>query len=147
MATIKLNTLTNKIFLGIFALLTLLSFDVSAKKVQFQNSSVVPAARGFVKINRDKNRNFAINIIIFNLAEVSRIESSKQNYIVWLVTDDATTMNMGIIKSSTGFLSKKLKATFETVSSLKPIQIFITTENDTSSQYPGTQVVLSTNKF
>ena len=147
MKTIKLNTLTNKIFLGVFALLTLFSIDASAKKVKFLYSSVVPAARGYVKMNIDKNHNYVINISISNLAEVSRLEPSKLNYIVWLVTEDATVLNMGKINSTTGFLSKKLKATFETVTSLKPIQLFITAEDDPSRQYPGDQVVLSTGKF
>ena len=147
MATMKLNTLTNKIFLGVFAFLILFSVDVSAKKVKFLNSSVVPAARGYVKITRDKNLNYAINISISNLAEVFRLEPSKLNYIVWMVTDDASTLNMGKINSTTGFLSKKLMAKFENVTSLKPIQIFITAEDDPSRQYPGEQVVLSTNKF
>jgi len=147
MGTIKLNTLTNKIFLGVFILSILSSFDASAKKVKFLNSAVVPAARGYVKINRDKNLNYVINISISNLAEVFRLEPSKLTYIVWMVTDDATTMNMGKISSTVGFLSKKLKATFENVTSLKPVQIFITAEDDPSRQYPGKQVVLSTNKF
>ena len=147
MKTIKLNSLTNKIFLGFFALLILISVDASAKKVKFLNSSVVPAARGYVKMNIDKNLNYVINISISNLAEVYRLEPSKLNYIVWLVTEDATTLNMGKINSTTGFLSKSLKATFETVTSLKPIQLFITAEDDPSRQYPGDQVVLSTGKF
>jgi hypothetical protein len=147
MGTIKLNTLTNKIFIGAFALIFLFSIDASAKKVKFLNSAVVPAARGYVKINHDKNLNYVINISISNLAEVYRLEPSKLSYIVWLVTEDAITMNMGKINSTAGFLSKKLKASFETVTSLKPIQIFITAEDDPSRQYPGQQVVLSTNKF
>jgi len=147
MGTIKLNTLTNKIFLGVFILSILSSFDASAKKVKFLNSSVVPAARGYVKVNRDKNLNYVVNINISNLAEVFRLEPSKLSYIVWLVTEDSITMNMGKINSTTGFLSKNLKATFKTVTSLKPVQIFITAEDDPSRQYPGKQVVLSTNKF
>lgn len=147
MATMKLNTLTNKIFLGVFALLIFFSVDVSAKKVKFLNSSVVPAARGYVKITRDKNLNYSINISISNLAEVFRLEPSKLSYIVWMVTDDASILNMGKISSTTGFLTKKLMATFETVTPLKPIQIIITAEDDPSRQTPGQQVVLSTNKF
>jgi hypothetical protein len=147
MATIKLNTRMNKILIGVFALMTLLSVDVSAKRVKFQNSSVVPAARGTVKITRDKNLNYAINISISNLAEVFRLEPSKLYYIVWMKTDEATILNMGKISSTTGFLSKKLTAKFENVTSLKPVQIFITAEDDPSRQYPGDQVVLSTNKF
>lgn len=147
MGTIKLNTLTNKMFLGVFALLILFSFDTSAKKVTFLKSTVVPAARGYVKINRDKNLNYVISINISNMAEVYRLEPSKLNYIVWMVTDEEIIMNMGKIKSTVGFLSKNLKATLETVTSLKPIKIFITAEDDASRQYPGTQVVLSTANF
>ena len=147
MATLKLNTLTNKVFLGVFALLILLSVNVSAKKVKFLTSTVVPAARGYVKINRDKNLNYVISISISNLAEVYRLEPSKLTYVVWLITEDEITMNMGKINSTTGFLSKKLKATFETVTSLKPVKIFITAEDDPSRQYPGMELVLSTSKF
>ncbi len=147
MRTIQLNTLTNKIFIGAFALLILFSFDVSAKKVKFLTSTLVPAARGYVKINRDKNLNYNLSIKISNLAEAFRLEPSKLNYIVWMVTDDETTMNMGKIKSTVGFLSKDLKAKFETVTSLKPVKIFITAEDDPGRQYPGKEIALTTNRF
>jgi len=137
MRTIKLNTLTNKIFIGAFALLILFSFDASAKKVKFQTSKLVPAARGYVKIHRD----------ISNLAEAFRLQPSRLNYIVWMVTDEELTMNMGKIKSTVGILSKDLKAKFETVTSLKPVKIFITAEDDPSRQYPGTEIALTTNTF
>ncbi len=55
--------------------------------------------------------------------------------------------NIGQIESGSRLMSKKLKASFETVSSFAPVQIFITTEDDASAQHPGSQVVLSTNKF
>jgi len=147
MGTIKLNTLTNKVFLGAFALLILFSVTASAKKVKFLTSAIVPAARGYVKINRDKNLNYVIDINISNLAEVYRLEPSKLTYVVWLVTEDKITMNMGKINSTVGFFSKKLKATFETVTSLKPVKIFITAEDDPSRQYPGKEVALTTSKF
>ncbi len=147
MRTIKMNTLTNKIFVGAFALLILFSFDASAKKVKFLTSTLVPAARGYVKINRDKNLNYNLSINISNLAEAFRLEPSKLNYIVWMVTDEEITMNMGKIKSTTGFLSKDLKATFETVTSFKPVRIFITAEDDPSRQYPGKEVALTTSTF
>jgi len=147
MRTIKLNTLTNKIFIGAFALLILFSFDASAKKVKFQTSKLVPAARGYVKIHRDKNLNYVIGINISNLAEAFRLQPSRLNYIVWMVTDEELTMNMGKIKSTVGILSKDLKAKFETVTSLKPVKIFITAEDDPSRQYPGTEIALTTNTF
>jgi hypothetical protein len=44
-------------------------------------------------------------------------------------------------------MSNKLKASFETVSPVKPTKIFITAEDDPGVQYPGTQVVLTTQAF
>ena len=147
MKTIKLNTLTNKIFTGVFALLFLFTVDASAKKVKFLPSTIAPAARGYVKIKKDRNQNNAIRIELFDLAEVSRLTPAKLNYIVWMVTEDQLTKNIGKIESSTGFMSKKLKASFETSTPFRPIKIFISAEDDASSQYPGEQIVLTTKAF
>lgn len=147
MKAIRLNTLTKKIFLGIFTMLILFSVESQAKKHSFLISSVVPAARGYVKVTRDNNRNYVIKMKLSNLAEVQRLDPSKLSYVVWMVTDREITKNIGQIESGSKFMSKKLKASFETVSPFTPIQIFITTEDDASIQYPGSQVVLTTNRF
>lgn len=147
MSTITQNTLTSKIFLSVFIALFFISLNSSAKKIWFTTSSVVPAARGYVKISRDNNKNYMIKIEIINLAEADRLQPTNSNYVVWMVSDGASAMNMGQIKSSDSFLSSKLKASFETASPFKPTQIFITAEEDPSYQYPGTQTVLTTKKF
>jgi len=147
MKTLKMNTLTKKIFLGVFAIMLLFSLESQAKRYSFLTSTVAPAARGFAKITRDNNRNYVIKLKLTNLAEVQRLDPSKLSYVVWMVTDREETKNIGQVDSSTKFLSKKLKASFETVSSFTPTQIFITTEDDASTQYPGSQVVLTTNRF
>ena len=88
-----------------------------------------------------------IKIHINNLAEPERLWNAGDNYIVWLVSEDNVTRNIGQIKSSTSFLSKKLDASFETVSSIKPSKIFITAEEEAGTQFPTSQVVLSTGVF
>jgi hypothetical protein len=123
------------------------SFNSCATSVSFLNSSVVPAARGSVKVKRDSNKNYVIQISLTDLAEVSRLQPSRLTYIVWMVTDRDLTKNIGQLNSSKGFMSKQLKGSFKTVSSDKPVKIFITAEDDASIQYPGTQVVLSTERF
>lgn len=142
-----LNTMTKNIFLGVFTILIVFSFVSCARNFNFMTSSVVPAARGNVKVNEDKNKNYVILVQIQNLAEVERLQPSKKTYIVWMVTDQEITKNIGQLNSSTSLFSKQLKATLKTVSSTKPIKIFITAEDDASIQYPGSQVVLSTNRF
>lgn len=118
-----------------------------ARKTSFQTSSVVPAARGEVKVKKDDNNNYQIKIKITGLAEAKRLEPAKQVYVIWLESQEHITKNLGQINSSSNLLSKKLKASFETVSSIKPIKIFITAEDDASSQFPGSHVILTTNNF
>ena len=81
------------------------------------------------------------------LAEVQRLQPARQTYVVWMLTDQDVTKNIGQIKSSSGMMSKQLKASFETVSSFKPVKIFITAEDDADIQYPGSQIILETGKF
>ena len=143
----RLNNIRKNIVLGIFAAIIVFSVNSCATSVSFLNSSVVPAAQGKVKIKTDNNKNYVIQISLSNLAESTRLQPSKLTYIVWMVTDRELTKNIGQLNSSKGFMSKALKGSFKTVSSDKPVKIFITAEDDASIQYPGTPVVLSTDKF
>jgi len=127
--------------------LSILMKNLFAKKVGFLSSSVVPAARGYVKVKRDINENYLIQVKISNLAEVNRLQPSKQFYVVWMITDREITDNIGQIDSSTTFLSTKLKASFKSVSASKPIKIFITAEEDPSTQSPDERIILSTDRF
>lgn len=147
MNRIKLKPGVSKILIGLFAALFLFSLNSFAKKVWFSISSVVPAARGYVKITRDNNQNYIIKIELSDLAEAGRLQQPKLTYIVWMVSDEASTMNMGQIKSSVTFLTKRLKASFETATPYRPTQIFITAEDDPSYQLPGAQIVLTTKRF
>jgi len=147
MKATQFKTLTKNIFFGIITIMIAFLFDSCATNNKFLNSSVVPAARGTVKIKRDHNNNYIIQLKIFNLAEVKRLQTSKMTYIVWMVTDREITKNIGQLKSSTKLFSKMLKGSFKTVSSFKPTKIFITSENDPSTQYPDMQTILTTDIF
>jgi hypothetical protein len=138
------NTITKNLVLGLFVIMLAASFTFCSKKVAFQTSSIVPAARGDVKITKDDNKNYLVEIKVENLAEVSRLSSSKEAYVVWMETEDSEVKNIGLIKSDSKFLSSKLKASFETVTPLKPKKIFITAEKDAETQSPDNQIILST---
>ena len=147
MKTTSLNKLGKGIFLSGATLMMICFFSSCATKATFLTSSIVPAAQGFVKVKKDKNKNYTIKIELRNLAESQQLQPSKNTYVVWMVTDDNTTQNIGQIISSSSLLSKNLKASFETVSSSKPAKIFITAEDNSDVEYPDYQVVLSTNNF
>jgi hypothetical protein len=127
--------------------LSILMKNLFAKKVGFLSSSIVPAARGYIKVKRDINENYLIQVKISNLAEVNRLQPSKQVYVVWMITDHELIVNIGQIISSTTFLSTKLKASFKKVSASKPIKIFITAEEEAGAQSPNEQVILTTDRF
>ena len=147
MKTARLTNQTRNIVLTIASAIMIFSFSSCSKKVNFLNSSVVPAAEGSVKVDKDKNKNYVIKIELSNLADPGRLTPPKNVYVVWMVADDNSTKNIGRIKSSTSFLSRRLTGSSETVSAVKPIKIFITAEDDATIQYPLTEVVLSTANF
>lgn len=123
------------------------SFQSCARKINFGISEVVPAARGSVKVRKDRNDNYAIKIQISNLAEVERLQTGRKAYVVWLASGSNVVKNIGQINSSTTFMSKKLNATFSTVSSSAPDKIFITAEDDAAVLVPSSQIILSTQNF
>ena len=147
MKPIRLNTLLKNILFGIFAIMIVLSFNSCTKKVDFLLSSVVPAARGSVKVSRDNNKNYVIKISLTELAEVQRLQPLKQTYVVWMVTDQNETKNIGRLNSKPSLLSKKLTASFKSVSTFKPTKIFITAEDNANTPYPDNQIVLTTESF
>jgi hypothetical protein len=147
MKHIKLNLISKKTLLALLILVVAISYTSCAKKVAFQTSSAVPAARGDVKVKKDDNMNYVVQIKLENLAEVSRLEPSKKAYVVWMETEDSMVKNIGQIKSNSKFLSTKLKASFETVTPLKPSKIYITAEDDADVRFPSNQLMMETNKF
>lgn len=147
MKTQKTNKLAKGYFLSILAVSVMFLFPSCSQKVMFLNSSVVPAAQGSVKVKQDNNTNYDIKVEINDLAEVERLEPSKQTYVVWMETNRGKTENLGQLKSSDSFFSKQKTASLETVSSYKPVKIFVTAENGVDVRYPGSQIILTTNDF
>ena len=126
---------------SILFVLTLMSCST---KLNFLTSAVVPAATGSVKVSSDNNNNYAIKLKVTNLAEPSRLQPKRDLYVVWLVTKDDLTKNIGQLTSSTSFFSSLLEGKLTTVSPYKPDYIFITAENNANIQVPEGTVVLTT---
>jgi hypothetical protein len=147
MKTILIKSALTKIALGVLFLGLLLPMQSCSKKVKFENSPVVPAARGDVKISKNSNKNYVIKIKFDNLAEVDRLDPPKKTYVIWMVTDQQSTKNIGQIKSGSSMMSSKLKADFETATPFKPVKIFVTAEDDGNVEYPGMYTILSTSNF
>ena len=122
--------------------LLLLGGSSCAHKTTFLTSTVVPAAEGTIKWKKDANDNYVITIKMVNLAEVERLQPPKKAYVVWLENQEGRPKNLGQINSMHETFSKKLKATFETVSAFKPTKIYITAEEEANVNYPSYMGVL-----
>lgn len=127
------------------ALMVFISQTISScsKKIEFNNSSIVPAARGHVNVKKDKNNNYNIKLELSYLAEPNRLDPPKQFYVVWLSSNaNETPLNIGQIVGTS-----KLHVSFESVSASKPKRIFVTAEDEASAQYPSSYIILETTRF
>jgi hypothetical protein len=131
----------------LLALLICLAPFAQKKTVSFNTSTIVPGAEGTVKVKKDKNGNYNIDVNIDNLAEPKKLTPAKKTYVVWLETQEKGVKNIGQINSSSSMFSKARKASIETVSSYKPVRIFVSAEDDGGIEEPGTTVVLATDSF
>jgi hypothetical protein len=138
---------TSQYISGLMLVATIVFLSSCAQTVHFQNSSMVPAAQGKVKVKQDDNKNYRIQINITDLADIQRLDPSKETYVAWMETRQGNTENIGQLKSAGSLFSKQKKATLETVTSYEPAKIFITAEKDHNLRYPGNQVVLTTGNF
>jgi hypothetical protein len=122
-------------------------FSSCARKINFSNSTIVPAARGSVEVKKDKNNNYAIDIDIRHLAEPDRLPEPKKLYIVWVESQENGLQNIGQLKTSTGLITETLRASMKAISPYKPTRVIITAEDRANIQAPGNYVVLNTVPF
>jgi len=113
-----------------------------SKKTIFKTSSVVPAARGDVKVKKDNNNNYKIEMKISYIAEPERLNPPMKTYVVWLTSEENNPVNIGQIIGT-----NKLHVKFETVSAIKPKRIFVTAEQEATTQYPSNMIVLESDKL
>lgn len=119
-------------------------FSSCAKKFVFDNSAIVPAAQGTIKLKKDKNDNYGVNLSIRNLAPADKLVESRNTYVLWANTVSNGTKNLGQLKNSSGLFSKALRSELKTVTPFKPASFFITAENQANINYPDGQVILKT---
>ena len=113
-----------------------------SKKVTFPVSDVVPAAEAVLKVEKDDNKNFEIDLEVSNLARPDRLTPERRHYVVWMVTKKHGTINIGNLD-----INRKNNGELNTSTAYEPIRIFITAEDDNKPVLPSTQVVLNSGEF
>lgn len=121
-----MKSLINLLFVTVLVFLT-----SCATSVKFPVSSVTPAAEITAKKTQDKNKNYVIEVTAKNLASAERIDPTKKNYNVWIVTENNGTKNAGIL------VNKNAKtASLKTSTPFDVKEIFITAEDQGDYSYP-----------
>ena len=113
-----------------------------SKKVIFPVSDVVPAAEAVVKVEKDDNKNFDIELEVSNLASPDRLSPARRHYVVWMVTKNNGTINIGNLN-----INRNNHGELQTSTAYEPIRIFVTAEDESKPVLPSTQVVLNSEEF
>ncbi|MEO9209697.1 MAG: hypothetical protein ABI208_01290 [Ginsengibacter sp.] len=144
MKSIKINHGSRKLlFVAILAPFIFL-LSSCATKMAFHTSSVVPAAEGSVKVKKDSNKNYNVNLSVKRLASPERLSPSKKMYIVWMNTSQDGVKKIGQLTTSSSLLSSTLTSSLKTSVPFEPTGFFITAEDDASIESPLGTVVLTT---
>ncbi len=147
MKAIKLNPGTRWLLTALSGLLLIISFDSCSKKIAFDISTVVPGAEGQVKIKKDKNKNYSLDISVKNLAEAKWLTPPKETYVVWMETERNGDKNLGQINIGTTMFSNVKKGSLSATTPFKPVRVFITAEETGDVMHPGMDLVMTTRRF
>ena len=121
--------------------LTFVLLSCGTSKMTFENSSVAPAATGDVKVKKDKNENYAVNVNVKNLAPSQKLTPSKEMYLVWMEDGKNPVKKLGRIDPSSS-----LKASLTALTTTEPTKLFITAEDNAEVTFPTGEMVLTTKK-
>jgi hypothetical protein len=130
---------------------TLLAFIVIAltscgKKITFLPSTVIPTAKGYVKIREENNNNYAVKLEVKDMVKSKDLQPGKGTYVVWVETQENRAHHLGKLETAKGLFSKTRKAKLVSVTAAKPVRVFVTAEDTTTPQFPS-EVVLTTKLF
>ena len=128
------------------AIACLLAFTLSscATNMKFLTSTIVPAATGEVKVKKDNNSNYVLNLEVKNLAEPKSLTPPHEAYVVWMEDGRNAVKKLGQLSPGSGMLSKSLKASLSATSVTEPTRVFITAEEGVDRQVPEGQIILTT---
>ena len=109
----------------------------NAKKFPLAAASSVPAARGDVDVDHDKNGNTRFKIKVQHLATPDALSPPRAAYVVWLRERDGSASPQGQLR-----VDKKLNGSFEGVTPAKNFDVFVTAEQETTPKAPTGEEIL-----
>ena len=124
----------------------LIALTSCGKKITFLPSTVMPTAKGYVKIKGEKNDNYGVKLLVTDIVKSKDLQPGKKTYVVWVETNENRAHNLGKLESSKGIFSKTRKAKLTSLTAAKPVRVYITAEENSTPQFPS-EIVLTTELF
>jgi hypothetical protein len=115
-----MRTIKSLAIIGAIALMT-----SCASTTQLPVSLVTPAADITAKVKKQGKPNYLITITANNLAATERLNPPKKIYVIWAVSEAQITRNVGHFTQKNA-----VKATYKASFPYKPVEIFITAEDE-----------------
>lgn len=125
----------------ILVIIIILLLSSCTATTRFPVSTTVPAAEITAIRKKDKNNNYVVEITAKYLAEANRLQPPKNNYCVWIITNDGVTKNIGQLS-----VSNIKKTVLKALTPFEFKEIFITAEDRGDVAYPS-GVEISRTKF
>jgi hypothetical protein len=126
--------------------IAMIALTSCGKKISFLPSTVIPTAKGYVKIKEDKNDNYAVNLQVKDIVKSKELQPSKKVYVVWVETMENRAHHLGKLESSKSLFSGTRKGQLKTVTPAKPVRVYVTAEDNGTPQFPS-EVILTTKLF
>lgn len=142
--TIKLIQFNHTISFIVLLFVAITFLQSCTKKTPFLVSPVVPAAEGWVKVQKDNNNNYKIEVHVQRLADPKRLSPPRNIYAVWIDTEQNGQQNIGQLRPEGGLFSNSMNSSLNTLTPYKPISVFVTAEDNINIEYPDSQIVLKT---
>lgn len=114
-----MKTIQNTTIIFILAVLT-----SCATSIKFPVSETTPAATITAKTKQQGGQNHLVTITALNLAASQRLIPPKRNYTIWAISETGITRNVGHFSQENA-----VKSTYKASFPYKPVEIFITAED------------------
>ena len=111
-----------------------------SKHARLNTSPTIPAAQGIVNLEKAKNNNTSIDLVVKHLAEPRKLTPPANVYVVWVRgSKDAAPQNVGALT-----VNKNLTGELKTTTPLAAFDLFITAEESGQVQKSSGQQLLWT---
>jgi hypothetical protein len=105
-------------------------------------ASIVPAAKGEVKVANEKDGNTKVKVEVEHLAPaplVSDVEVPGSTYVVWIKPTNGPAQNVGVLD-----VGKDRKGKLDTKTPYKEFRVYVTLERSPAVTFPRGERVLDT---